>query len=631
SGLPGGTWDLTASLYDTDGSAAGTAANWDLGSKPSGTTGQPLLLFSARQQIAVQTATGSSVNLLVYRPGDIGSVTVMEPSFVKTVTVADSVAQVVDAQGQPATEQRVTWSADDPSVQVIPVPGSAPPMALVKGTKEGSFAVKATSAESVPTNNPDLYGAFALDVEPPVYGTWQGNVGDGTTFLSVYRDTQGRLAFEMVTPGQYFFDLRGLISVDPSGSTWEFLQTQDSTWDSSGIKTWNSVSGEVWDFAATMSPTGAFLEIPTYETSFGSVGQALIPTNQTLSIATPPTFIVGMTQQLHAQWSPDPLVPDVIWTTSDPSIATVDPVSGSVTFLLAGQNVLITAISRLNPALSASVTLGASPLPDPFGAGNGIVTSVVPDNTVQGGWQVAGMTGGTGLFEPRVFTSHRTTLGGQDAGFAGLGYFILPPTPSVWGQNYYGHGSMGIGAVQLPTGGLVVDQYLQNGIGNIGLYRYQPDGSAFAGYAGVASVVPIVRPVVDDGGAVYTVVRGSSPFTVVRLDNKGQVDGTYQANSSQSANSLFNGGFLPWTSAVYPSTDPDGNAGKFLVAGENPGGAFPLVRLLADGTPDTAFNTAVSTLSGLLSVDANVTSLAVTGIRISGSTIAFVVQNTGST
>jgi hypothetical protein len=147
----------------------------------------------------------------------------------------------------------------------------------------------------------------------------------------------------------------------------------------------------------------------------------------------------------------------------------------------------------------------------------------------------------------------------------------------------------------------------------------------------VASVVPIVRPVVDDGGAVYTVVRGSSPFTVVRLDNKGQVDGTYQANSSQSANSLFNGGFLPWTSAVYPSTDPDGNAGKFLVAGENPGGAFPLVRLLADGTPDTAFNTAVSTLSGLLSVDANVTSLAVTGIRISGSTIAFVVQNTGST
>jgi hypothetical protein len=251
---------------------------------------------------------------------------------------------------------------------------------------------------------------------------------------------------------------------------------------------------------------------------------------------------------------------------------------------------------------------------------------VIPDASAQGGWQVAGSAGGTGILEPRVFAAHLTTPGAFDPGFGTGGYFVFPASPGNLGQIYFGNGSMGIGVVQLPSGQLAADEYFQNGIGNLNFLGYTPGGSQTGSLLADAYSIPIVRPVTDDTGRIFTVVWYDGPLSVMRTDNKGALDATYQSTTSEASLNT-NNGQVPWASAVYPSTDPDGNAGKVLVGGSATSGGFLLYRFNADGTTDTAFNTQVAGLAGLFSVNANITSLTVTGIRISGSTTALVLQN----
>jgi uncharacterized delta-60 repeat protein len=72
-------------------------------------------------------------------------------------------------------------------------------------------------------------------------------------------------------------------------------------------------------------------------------------------------------------------------------------------------------------------------------------------------------------------------------------------------------------------------------------------------------------------------------------DKNGVPDGYVLTNSPAYAKDGTPVGDEAYAVAVYPSTDPNGNAGKILAAGDRAGASFEAVRLLPNGSPDLGF------------------------------------------
>ena len=88
-----------------------------------------------------------------------------------------------------------------------------------------------------------------------------------------------------------------------------------------------------------------------------NVYDSLMPTSLAWAEGFPPaSLIVGNSVQLQIVYEPETAQPDIVWSSSDSGIATVDPVTGLVTAVSYGY-VTITATSQRNPELVLSFTL----------------------------------------------------------------------------------------------------------------------------------------------------------------------------------------------------------------------------------------------------------------------------------
>ncbi|HTH13588.1 MAG TPA: hypothetical protein VMB23_04275, partial [Spirochaetia bacterium] len=415
AGLPAGTWTLQASLYDTDGVTTG----WDWSGKPSGTTGQPLLLYSASQDVGISSGTSSDVTLLAYKPGDIGSVTVVEPSLVSTVAVTDTnnvssstvtsatpltlAATILDSTGNPATEQRVTWTSSDLSVAEVSALSGSFPTAQVKIKGQGTVSITATSVEGQMTGVTKA-ATYTLDIEPEIWGDWTGTgYYDNWTnaeLLRVSRDPQThKLVWVQYSGVNYPWGYstpnvnRGVVAAVNGG--WEFDRTQMFGWDSTtNAYDWynsgnSSMTGSVDPLGRLIQGEGdtVLTRMTTPWVTAASAGLSPGPVGASLPQ-------VDQYYPVSVRWGPLgvgplPTVGDVFWTV--PSTAPVDLNYGWVHQKTAGV-ATVTATSWEDPTVTTSVTVGTASyagLPE----NSARITAIYPDPSGSG-WVAAGFAGG---------------------------------------------------------------------------------------------------------------------------------------------------------------------------------------------------------------------------------------------
>jgi len=610
-GLTSGDWNLNVRLYP---SASSTS-----------------LLFYANLSHYVEAGRSNTLAIDLYPAGTIDGVSVtqgiaplslwvsdLEAGLWSTygahaVAVGQSLQLRAEARGAanvPATDQRVLWSSEDETILEVTSTG------LITGVRPGTTTLKATTVAG------QVSARYQVVVDLNLVGTWEADVETAQglvvrkAMLDIQRTATGSLQAtlwtgldqgttyqahrEEVGPlyaagrSTYLFT-RPQVSLNSHGADWAdqplindsepvVLQVLDAdllSFEGNNRSTGNSPVK--WGFRRSA------LHIDSFDTPLGAGAVK--------------TATVGQSLDLDL-WGRDwdgyysDAASNLLWSSSDVSVASVDPSSGQVNFLQPG-TVSIRAHGTNAPDRVYKVTFAVqsaveyAPLPaGSTDSGYGAFTSVAADTlSGTGGWLVAGQ----GHTTTALLTRYRAN-GAPDLGFGGNST-SLPPLAglSQVGMVQAREGaSTSRGFVQ--TDGQIhwLTSSLYGGANYSSNYRFGPSGALDTTYSDMvmsnqafADFRATSAPVVDSLGNLYVLgTRTTDGVTVIKkLPASGVVD-----SETTTSNDFW---VSPYTAAAFVGAQiqmaPDDKL--LLVANNSAGANGQILKLTTAGTLDPGFGT----------------------------------------
>lgn len=609
SGLTSGDWDLQVRLYP---SASSTS-----------------LLFYANLSHYIEAGRSNTVAVDLYPAGTIDGLAVAEGILPVDLTVSDleagpwstygahplavgrSLQLRAEAQGPssvPASDQRVFWSSDDETVLEVTSTG------LLTGLRPGTAFLTATTVVG------KVSARYQVVVDLSLVGTWEADVETAQglvvrkAMLQIQRSTKGLQAtlWTGLNEGTRFNAHREEEGpLYPAGrSTYLFSRPQVAV--SSGDAQWSDLplyrdtepavitvlGADLLGFVGNNRSTGnspvawefrrSALRIDSFETPLANVSVEQAAVGQSLDLS-----LWG--KDWSGYYSPG--ASNLLWSSSDPAVATVDPSTGEVAFLSTG-SVSIRAQGTDAPArqykarFEVQAAFAYSPLP----AGSteddqGAFTHVAADTlSGVGGWIVSGRA------TDSAFLTRYRANGAPDAAFGGNSSSLLP----LAGLNQIGMiqaqrgTSTSPGSVQ--WGGQIhwLVPSVEGGSEITPNYRFSSVGLLDATYADMDTLDQefndfraVGAPAVDSQGNFFVLgIRTTDGVTVIKkLPSNGVV-----TDSTSESNDFW---VSPFSATAFVGARiqvaPDDKI--LIVANSSGGGDGRILRLTPGGTLDLSFGT----------------------------------------
>jgi uncharacterized protein YjdB len=311
----GQTVTLVATTKDASGNVlTGRTISWTSSDPSVATVSSSGIVTGASGGTATITATSegkSGTSTITVTPAPVGSVTVTpSPASVVLGKTVQLFATVRDTSGTIVTDRPVTWTSSNTSVATVDANG------LVKGVGTGTVTITAKSETKSGTSavTVTLAAVASVTLQPSVDTVSQNQ---STTFTVTLKDADGNV-----------------------------LTGRSVTWSSSDPSVATMAGG-----TATGVAPGTATITATSEGKIGTATLVVTPVAVASVTVSPATATIkrGQTKQFTAVARD--AVGNVLtgrtftWTSSDPSIATVDQ-TGVVTGIAEGKNVVITATTE---------------------------------------------------------------------------------------------------------------------------------------------------------------------------------------------------------------------------------------------------------------------------------------------
>jgi uncharacterized protein YjdB len=334
----GAQQSFAAEARDADGKVVGAAFTWT-------TSDEAVATVDPTTGVATAVATGAAtITAAAQGVSGTADLTVALGGLVVEIAPASAIipalnatkqftASAHDANGTPVTNARFSWATGDAAIATVDDTG------LVTAVAEGSTTVRAETGGVADTADVLVAVAATVDVAPA--SATLSALGATQQFSAVARKANGD-----TIPGVTFAWTSSAPDVAPVDSA-----SGLATAAGNGTTTITATAG---DASGTASLT---------------VDQAIVSIEVTPTSATLTTL--GATQQFTAvarDANDNPVSTTFAWTSSAPSVATVDGTSGLATAVATGQ----TTITATAGSLSASAQLIVSP--------GGLVVDVSPDS-----------------------------------------------------------------------------------------------------------------------------------------------------------------------------------------------------------------------------------------------------------
>jgi uncharacterized protein YjdB len=317
----GQTVTLTATTKDANGNVlTGRAVTWttsNAGVATVSSTGDVTGVSADTVTITATSEGKSGSSKITVTPAAVGTVVVTPPAATVVVLQTTQLAVVVtDINGAPIANPSVTWRSSNPLIAMVSQTG------LVTGIAPGKDTVSATSGGKADSSiiTVSLAPVASVDVSPDSTAVTQGQ---SAQFTAVTKDLLGN-------------------TLTGRAVTWTSSNTAVATVDANGKAT------------AVSTGTATTRVVTITATSEGKSGSAKLVVNPApvASVTVSPqsaTIKRGDTKQYSAvafDASGKALSGRTfIWTSSDPTVATVDQ-NGLVKGISEGKNVVITATSE---------------------------------------------------------------------------------------------------------------------------------------------------------------------------------------------------------------------------------------------------------------------------------------------